>query len=88
MIECHIGEASGQAISFTVLDEGPGMSKADCTEAVERFWRRGPASAGSGLGLSIVTAIAAYGGGTLELRPKQVGEGLEARLTLPRIPYP
>ena len=73
-------------LTFCVLDEGPGMNAAELAQAAQRFWRRGSASvngeAGSGLGLSIVDAIARRYGGELRLTPRQ-GAGLEARLRFP-----
>ena len=69
-------------VSFSVLDEGPGLSDADCALAVQRFWRRGPGASGSGLGLSIVNAIAARHGGELILRQRGTA-GFEATLSVP-----
>jgi two-component system sensor histidine kinase QseC len=74
-------EASGGQVSFTVRDAGPGMTDEELARATERFWRRG--EGGSGLGLSIVQAIATRVGGALALR-SHPGGGLEARLSLPR----
>ncbi len=75
--------------TFFVLDEGPGMNAAELAQAAQRFWRRGGASVhgqgGSGLGLSIVDAIARRYGGELRLRRRQ-GAGLEARLSFPAHP--
>ena len=76
-------------LAFCVLDEGPGMNAAELAHAAQRFWRRGSGNvngeAGSGLGLSIVDAIARRYGGELRLTPRQ-GAGLEARLCLPANP--
>lgn len=73
-------------VAFSVLDEGPGMSAAELAQAAQRFWRRGGGSvdggAGSGLGLSIVDAIARRFGGELHLAPRP-GGGMEARLCFP-----
>ncbi|MGK2901217.1 MAG: ATP-binding protein [Burkholderiaceae bacterium] len=73
-------------VEFCILDEGPGMNAAERAQAAQRFWRRGSGhvdgDAGSGLGLSIVEAIARRHGGELRLRPRQ-GAGLEARLCFP-----
>lgn len=71
----------GERVSFTVLDRGPGLSEAECVQAVQRFWRRGKAGSGSGLGLSIVSSIADRCGGELTLRPR-AGGGLSAELTM------
>jgi two-component system OmpR family sensor kinase len=52
---------------LAVQDEGAGLSAADATRAVERFWRGGHTRArpGSGLGLSIVRSTADRHGGSL-----------------------
>jgi signal transduction histidine kinase len=73
-------------VAFRVLDEGPGMSAAEVAQAAQRFWRRGSGNVdgdtGSGLGLSIVDAIARRYGGELHLEPRRVA-GMEARLCFP-----
>lgn len=69
------------AIIFHVEDRGSGMSPDDAERAVERFWRAGRGE-GSGLGLSIVTAIAHRFGGALHLAHRP-GGGLIAQLRLP-----
>ncbi len=76
-----IERLSTEDVLFQVLDEGPGLTQADCEQAVQRFWRRGTSSHGSGLGLSIVSEIARrFGGALLQSR---VPRGLAAKLTLP-----
>ncbi len=58
--------AAGRVV-LTVRDQGPGPDPADVERLFERFWRGPGASArpGSGLGLSIVAAIAERHGGTV-----------------------
>lgn len=68
-------------VSFSVCDRGPGLSEADLSLATQRFWRR-DAGRGSGLGLSIVVAIAERFGGSVKLE-QRAGGGLVAVLTLP-----
>jgi signal transduction histidine kinase len=54
---------------ISVTDNGPGISDAEKTKVVERFYR-GDASRGTpgvGLGLSLVQAVAKLHGSTLEL---------------------
>lgn len=80
-------EAAGSQVRFTVLDEGPGMSEADCALATRRFWRRPNGGPGSGLGLAIVSSIAGRYGGALTLAPRD-GGGLCARLALPALTQP
>ncbi|MGY1424930.1 ATP-binding protein [Lysobacter sp. A289] len=82
-VEVVIDTAPGSVI-FTVIDHGPGLGP-DATRVKERFWRGGNTGAGtgSGLGLTIVEAIACRYGGSLDLSPGRDG-GTRARLTLPR----
>jgi signal transduction histidine kinase len=74
-------EVGAAEVCFSVRDAGGGMRDEELARATERFWRRHEGS--SGLGLSIVQAIALRVGGTLVLRNHPQG-GLEARLCLPR----
>ncbi|MCA3413767.1 MAG: HAMP domain-containing histidine kinase [Roseomonas sp.] len=72
---------------ISVRDEGPGLAAEDRARAGERFFRADPSRAlpGSGLGLSLVKAVAALHGGELRLgdgQPRAARPGLEARLTL------
>jgi two-component system sensor histidine kinase QseC len=71
-------------VCFRVCDNGPGMTAEELGMASERFWRR-DAGPGSGLGLSIVQAIAERFRGSLALSARQ-GGGLEACLYLPARP--
>jgi two-component system, OmpR family, sensor kinase len=59
----------GGRVMLTVRDSGPGPDVADRERLFERFWRGAGASGrpGSGLGLSIVSAIAARHGGTVRV---------------------
>jgi signal transduction histidine kinase len=60
---------SGGRALLTVRDEGPGPDPGDLERLFERFWRGPEASArpGSGLGLSIVAAIARRHGGAVRV---------------------
>lgn len=69
-------------IVITVDDDGPGLPAAHRKEATKRGLRLDETKPGSGLGLSIVTDLAALYGGSLELEDSPLG-GLRARLTLP-----
>jgi signal transduction histidine kinase len=76
-------------VAITVSDDGPGMPAEDRSHAGERFFRADKARAtpGSGLGLSLVQAMAHLHGGELELADAQPGmdpPGLAAVLHLPR----
>ena len=79
MVVLRVQRVDLDHVSFSVLDAGPGLSEAECGLAVQRFWRRGSGATGSGLGLSIVKAIATRYGGELILRNRPTG-GLEATL--------
>lgn len=69
-------------IRFIVADHGAGLGSEECTQAVARFWRRAGDAEGSGLGLSIVNAIALHYAGQLRLENRKTG-GLVATLDLP-----
>ncbi|PQZ67664.1 two-component sensor histidine kinase [Achromobacter sp. MYb9] len=73
---------SASSLEISVRDRGPGLSADQCERAVEPFWRGVRHTSGSGLGLSIVAAIAKQHGGLLQLLPAPDG-GLACRLTLP-----
>jgi signal transduction histidine kinase len=84
---------AGEGAVLEVSDEGPGMSERDASRAFDRFYRgaRGGEpnghdgqadSVGSGLGLSIVHAIAAAHGGQAALRSAP-DAGTTVRLWIP-----
>lgn len=77
----------GERIRFSVLDRGPGISKADRPHVTERFYRgaASPSGGGSGLGLSIVAAAVNAMGGELHLAPRK-GGGEQAEIILPAAP--
>jgi two-component system, OmpR family, sensor kinase len=60
----------GDVAVITVSDEGPGPQDAQSERVFERFWRAPEASGrpGSGLGLSIVSAIVQRHGGRISVR--------------------
>lgn len=66
-----------------VEDHGPGVSDADLERLADRFYRaeRSRTTPGSGLGLSLVRAVADLHGGRLEL--EQGTPGFRARVVLP-----
>ena len=65
-------------------DHGPGIPEADRGRVVERFVRleQSRSEPGSGLGLSLVAAVAQLHGGELQLEDN--APGLRATLLLPR----
>jgi two-component system sensor histidine kinase MprB len=83
--------ANGAAVTVTVrgttlevADRGPGIAPEDRERVFDRFYRATSARTlpGSGLGLSIVSQIAALHGGTVVLTGRD-GGGTIARLVLP-----
>lgn len=70
-------------IKISVCDQGSGMKEEDIEHAHERFFRADTArhTPGSGLGLSLVHAIAALHHGTLEL--ENTHPGLKVSIKLP-----
>jgi signal transduction histidine kinase len=73
-------------IMLSVSDHGPGIPAGDRSRVVERFVRleQSRSEPGSGLGLSLVSAVAHLHGG--ELRLEDNAPGLTARIALPRTP--
>jgi len=71
-------------IMLTVADSGPGIPAADRSRAVERFVRleQSRCQPGSGLGLSLASAVARLHGGELSLQDNN--PGLKSVIALPR----
>ena len=76
----------GAAARIDVQDTGVGLSPADARQAFERFFRADPArssaTAGAGLGLSLVQWIAAQHRGTVTVQSR-LAEGSTFTVTLP-----
>ena len=75
---------SGDRILLTVADHGPGIPEADRGRVVERFVRleQSRSQPGSGLGLSLASAVARLHGGELTLEDN--APGLKSVIALPR----
>jgi signal transduction histidine kinase len=73
----------GGAAAVSVSDQGPGIPAGDREKATDRFYRGESArnTPGSGLGLSLVLAVAQLHGGRLLL--EDAAPGLRATLSLP-----
>jgi signal transduction histidine kinase len=76
--------ADGDRVTLTVADHGPGIPDADRDRVVERFVRleQSRSQPGSGLGLSLASAVARLHGGELKLEDNH--PGLKSTITLPR----
>ena len=74
----------GDRILLTVADSGPGIPEADRARVVERFVRleQSRSQPGSGLGLSLASAVARLHGGDLTLEDNR--PGLKSVIALPR----
>ncbi|GAA4955362.1 hypothetical protein GCM10023205_16550 [Yinghuangia aomiensis] len=75
-------ETGADRVRITVADDGPGIPPELRAAVFERF-RRGAASPGSGLGLTLVAQQTAVHGGTVELADADPGPGLLVRIDLP-----
>jgi hypothetical protein len=74
----------GEHIKLTVADRGPGIPEAERGRVVERFVRleQSRSEPGSGLGLSLASAVARLHGGELRFEDNQ--PGLRSIIELPR----
>ena len=74
----------GDRITLSVADRGPGIPDADRGRVVERFVRleQSRSEPGSGLGLSLASAVARLHGGELKLEDNH--PGLRTTIALPR----
>ncbi|AEV83141.1 Sensor histidine kinase yclK [Actinoplanes sp. SE50] len=84
-ISWHVIDQADSApeVELHVIDEGPGLTAEQRTQALVPFWRAPSAgTGGTGLGLALVRALAVASGGTAELRPSGTG-GIDAVVRLP-----
>ncbi|MBI0537918.1 sensor histidine kinase [Roseomonas sp. KE2513] len=74
----------GAGAVLEVSDKGPGIPPEEREKVVRRFYRldRSRGTPGTGLGLSLVSAVAGLHGGALTLEEGSGGRGLSAVLTL------
>jgi two-component system, OmpR family, sensor kinase len=89
-VHVRLGMSPGEdLVALEVADEGPGLPPDQASRVFERFYRADPsrsrAHGGSGLGLSIVSAIAAAHGGWA-LCESAPGKGTRFRVVLPAAP--
>jgi two-component system OmpR family sensor kinase len=85
-VEVLVDDEGPNAV-LQVSDSGPGLSEEERAHVFEPFYRsdpsRGRGSGGAGLGLSIVAAIVAAHGGTVEALPTD-GIGATFRVVIPK----
>ena len=81
-------DAERDRVVLTVSDRGPGIPPGDRSRVIDRFVRleQSRSLPGSGLGLSLVSAVARLHGGELKLEDN--APGLRARISLPRVAMP
>ncbi len=77
---------AGAGVELTVADDGPGIPEAFRERVLRRFFRLDPSrpSGGSGLGLSLVAAVADLHGATLRLDDMRPGLKVTLRFAAPR----
>jgi signal transduction histidine kinase len=75
-------EDKGDTVDIAIADRGPGIPQGDRERVLQRFVRLQPSRSipGSGLGLSLVAAVARLHGGSISLEDNQ--PGLKVRLSL------
>lgn len=77
-----VDEEGVPAVRFSISDDGPGVAPGDAERIFERFERLDETSEGTGLGLSLVRAIADAHGGWTEI-DSLVGHGATFSITVP-----
>ncbi|SAL26890.1 sensor histidine kinase [Caballeronia humi] len=87
-IDLYLRVEAGMAC-IEVVDTGPGIAEDLLPRVFDRFFRANRDIEGSGLGLSIVKAVAQRYGGAVALRNRSDGpSGIVATITLPLDPEP
>jgi CheY-like chemotaxis protein len=77
------GEAAGECVRLSVVDEGTGMSDEVKAHVFEPFYTTKEVGRGSGLGLAQVHGFARQSGGSVRIE-STVGQGTTVSLLLPR----
>jgi two-component system sensor histidine kinase RegB len=82
-VRLDVSESAARGeLSFSVSDDGPGMSESVLSRATEPFFTTKARGHGMGLGLFLAQSVAEQMGGRLELS-SQPGRGTLAKLVLP-----
>lgn len=79
---CLALDTKQPGLHIRIRDYGPGMSEAECAQAMQRFWRKSPFNQGTGLGLTIVQRIISSAQGQLVLGAAE-DQGLVVDMRLP-----
>ena len=83
-VDLRMSETADEAV-LEIEDSGPGVPAAERARVLEAFYRvPGTGQVGSGLGLSIVRAVAERMKGRVELSDATAGTGLKVRVVLPK----
>ena len=86
VLRCETGRRGADEAFIRLLDRGPGLPDDVSTHSIDLFWRgdasRSRATGGTGLGLSVVQAIAKAHGGRLEFTSR-AGGGAVIMMVLP-----
>jgi two-component system sensor histidine kinase AdeS len=81
-LRCETEQLPDESVVIRILDRGPGFPEGMDAIAVNTFWRGDPsrsrATGGTGLGLSVVQAIAVAHGGRLEFANRPEGGAMVA----------
>jgi signal transduction histidine kinase len=87
LVRLEVEPLAPDRLRFTVIDDGPGIPRSERERIFERFHRvdsgRSRARGGSGLGLSIVRAIAEAHGGVVRAVDPPDGRGAQLELVVP-----
>ena len=75
----------GGDVTFSVTDDGTGISPAVAARASEPFFTTKPEGRGSGLGLAIASEIVAHHHGVLTVAPRADGRGTRASIQIAQL---
>jgi two-component system sensor histidine kinase TctE len=76
--------ADADAVTVSVLDDGPGIPAESRSRVFEPFFRASADTEGTGLGLAIVREIADAHHGEITLKPGEGGKGVHISVSFPR----
>ena len=81
--------AVADAVTLSVIDQGPGLTEEQRERVFERFYRADPsrsrALGGSGIGLAIAKALVELMGGRIWVESEGAGQGATFNVALPRV---